>query len=348
MKKIDFTGIIELYENGNSVSEISKLRSISFSCIRRYLSKNGIKFCKRVGKTKYTLEHDTIVSLCKDGVTVKEIAASQKCSRSTIKRYLKKHNIVKKQNKRIREKNHSWNGYKELTGSFWNNIKNGAKYRGFDFLISKEDAWKQWESQGGFCAYSGVKLEHKKCKYSEVYKKPDNLASLDRKNSSIGYTVENIQWINSDINSMKQDFTEDYFLYLCNLVSYEKELKLKNEPYEEQEFGINRHFARAKLRAEKRKIQFNITKEDIKTKLKEQNCKCTYSGLKVKFGTDNIKSNNPASIDRIDSKIGYIKSNIQIVHKDINFLKLTLSEEKFLEICKQVTEYLKVKNARTI
>ena len=42
------------------------------------------------------------------------------------------------------------------------------------------------------------------------------------------------------------------------------------------------------------------------------------------------------SIDRINSDIGYIEGNIQIVHKDINRIKWDLSDKDFYKLCKAV------------
>jgi hypothetical protein len=42
-------------------------------------------------------------------------------------------------------------------------------------------------------------------------------------------------------------------------------------------------------------------------------------------------------MDRINNKIGYVEGNIQWVHKHINMMKNSHSEEYFLEICKAVT-----------
>jgi hypothetical protein len=44
-------------------------------------------------------------------------------------------------------------------------------------------------------------------------------ASLDRIDSSKGYTKNNIQWIYKPINSMKRDYTQERFIELCKLVA---------------------------------------------------------------------------------------------------------------------------------
>jgi uncharacterized protein YeeX (DUF496 family) len=43
--------------------------------------------------------------------------------------------------------------------------------------------------------------------------------SLDRIDSKIGYVKGNVQWIHKHINNMKQDYDNDYFISMCELIS---------------------------------------------------------------------------------------------------------------------------------
>jgi hypothetical protein len=61
---------------------------------------------------------------------------------------------------------------------------------------------------------------------------------------------------------------------------------------------------------------------------------CSLSGQPLTIGMNRY---NTASIDRIDSSKGYIEGNIQWVHKDINFMKRTYSQEYFVQMCKLVS-----------
>jgi hypothetical protein len=45
-----------------------------------------------------------------------------------------------------------------------------------------------------------------------------------------------------------------------------------------------------------------------------------------------------ASLDRIDNDKGYVKSNIQWIHKDINYMKRILSQKKLIEYCNLVAK----------
>lgn len=86
-----------------------------------------------------------------------------------------------------------------------------------------------------------------------------------------------------------------------------------------------------KKSAENRKLNFLISMEDAWNKFVEQDGKCALSGVKLNFS-----KKQTASIDRIDSSIGYLKENIQWVHKDLNIMKWNFDLVYFVDMCKLV------------
>jgi len=111
-----------------------------------------------------------------------------------------------------------------------------------------------------------------------------------------------------------------------------------------------KYFSYVKLNAQKRNLIFKITIEYIWELFQKQNGKCVYTGIdlylpeKGKIKKD--RSSQTASLDRIDSSIGYIQGNVQWIHKDINKMKQDFSEEKFLNYIEQIYNYkIKDKNA---
>lgn len=54
--------------------------------------------------------------------------------------------------------------------------------------------------------------------------------------------------------------------------------------------------------------------------------------------SDKVECCGVASLDRIDSSQGYIKGNVQWVHKDINKMKFDLSQDRFLELCNIIVQ----------
>ena len=92
--------------------------------------------------------------------------------------------------------------------------------------------------------------------------------------------------------------------------------------------------------AKSRKLVVAVTKKESWDLFLEQHKKCALSGLDLYL--DPHHSNRKivtASLDRIDSTRGYVKGNIQWVHKDVNLMKNGFSEKRFKEICKLVTEH---------
>lgn len=96
-------------------------------------------------------------------------------------------------------------------------------------------------------------------------------------------------------------------------------------------------FNTIKRNATVRNIEFNITIEYLWELFIKQNKKCRLSGLDLEFSQiRKDKSKQTVSIDRINSKIGYIEGNVQWVHKQINIMKNKISDEKFIWFCEQV------------
>lgn len=98
-------------------------------------------------------------------------------------------------------------------------------------------------------------------------------------------------------------------------------------------------FKNLKNSAKNRKLEFDLDKEYLWDLFLKQEKKCAISGVELFFGSVDIKFTRNASLDRIQNDIGYIKGNVQWVHKDINIMKHIHSLSDFIEICKTITEY---------
>lgn len=68
----------------------------------------------------------------------------------------------------------------------------------------------------------------------------------------------------------------------------------------------------------------------------EQNKKCALTGLNITFPAKQGDTTQTCSLDRIDSSKGYIKGNVQWVHKHINIMKNKFEQDYFIEMCKLV------------
>jgi hypothetical protein len=109
--------------------------------------------------------------------------------------------------------NSRWQGHGEISTYYWNRIKDNASKRGLEFKISIEEAWELFISQDRKCALSGVQLVFPETSRGE------RTASLDRIDSSKGYTLGNIQWVHKTVNSMKMKMSDSELIKWATLIS---------------------------------------------------------------------------------------------------------------------------------
>lgn len=91
----------------------------------------------------------------------------------------------------------------------------------------------------------------------------------------------------------------------------------------------------------KRDIEFNVSIEYLWELFLKQSRKCTLTGLELKFPSKSESTDGTASLDRIDSTKGYIKGNVQWIHKDVNIMKQFYSQERFIDMCRLITAHTK-------
>jgi hypothetical protein len=88
---------------------------------------------------------------------------------------------------------------------------------------------------------------------------------------------------------------------------------------------------------------WEVSYKDLCDLFEKQNKRCALTGRKLEFSKTKKEycknRTTTASLDRIDSSKGYIKTNIQWVHKNVNKIKNDLSQQEFINICKEVTEW---------
>lgn len=94
----------------------------------------------------------------------------------------------------------------------------------------------------------------------------------------------------------------------------------------------------------KRRFQeTNLTLEDLKELWEKQDGICPYTGFKLILPENSnlatIDFFHRASLDRIDSSLGYIKGNVQFVSTPINLLKSTQSDKETKKFLKEISEF---------
>jgi len=94
---------------------------------------------------------------------------------------------------------------------FLRNAKNSANKRGQEFAISIADIAACWRDQSGICAYSGRPMT--------LQAGHLNTVSIERIDSSVGYTPANTVLVCQAINRMKSDFSFADFYDMCRDVT---------------------------------------------------------------------------------------------------------------------------------
>jgi hypothetical protein len=99
------------------------------------------------------------------------------------------------------------------------------------------------------------------------------------------------------------------------------------------------HFNTIKRNAASRGISFEITIEYIWSLFISQEKRCALSGVEIALGSQRKHIETTASLDRIDSHLGYFTGNVQWVHKDVNRMKMDLAESRFVELCRKIANH---------
>lgn len=117
---------------------------------------------------------------------------------------------------------HNFKGYEDISSQYFNSLKRGAKERNFEFDITIEQIWELFLQQNKLCALTGIPIKLNAVDKND--KDYDQTASLDRINSKLGYTIDNIQWIHKRLNFLKTNFPEEEFFNWIKLIYEHKKL----------------------------------------------------------------------------------------------------------------------------
>lgn len=94
--------------------------------------------------------------------------------------------------------------------------RHSAKVNSYKFNIGSNFLYELYKKQNGLCALSGIKLTI----LSNRTKRINNFnISIDRIDSSKGYTKDNIHLVCASINVMKLDHSTKEFVDLCKAVA---------------------------------------------------------------------------------------------------------------------------------
>lgn len=94
---------------------------------------------------------------------------------------------------------------------------------------------------------------------------------------------------------------------------------------------------RNSIKRDGKKSEYNLDIKFLEDLFDDQGGLCALSGFPIIL-SHNVKENT-ASLDRIDSNRGYIKGNVQWVHKKVNLIKNILSDKDLYKFCWGITNH---------
>lgn len=114
---------------------------------------------------------------------------------------------------------------KNIPASFWKNVQVRIKEGGFDYDIDSDFIWELYQKQDGRCA-----LTNKPIKFALKEKSKYTTVSLDRIDSKLGYTKDNLQLTHKIVNRCKLNCPEEVFFAICKDIYFN--MREKYEKYE--------------------------------------------------------------------------------------------------------------------
>nr|QBK92379.1 MAG: uncharacterized protein LCPAC401_00170 [Pithovirus LCPAC401] len=247
-------------------------------------------------------------------------------------------------------------------------IKSHCRNHDLELTITEQEIIDLY-NLNNVCAKTGkVMTHHKKYdpnKKTRIIEDHYYNLSVDRIDSSKGYTRDNIQIVCIGYNLMKSNLNEDYMLNICRRIEEHKKNHPKAERLNRIDLSttsfisnlykkiINEGWYRTK------DIDISITFDDLIELYKSCGGKCSLSGIELTTLTmsrrkgylstprkergNNLRPRKyfNISIDRIDPSGPYSADNVQLVCSIINMMKLEMSQSTFLDLCQSAAEHNK-------
>lgn len=141
--------------------------------------------------------------------------------------------------------------------------------------------------------------------------------------------------------------------FLKNLAREKAKQRARSKQYWDEhqgsiEFTIKNRFFKARNEAPRRGLEFSIQVDDLLQIYKDQDGKCAISGRVMKPIQRRPEKGrslpDSLSLDRIDSKRGYVRGNVRLVVWAVNVALGAWGDKHLIELCGDITACQKEKN----
>jgi hypothetical protein len=213
------------------------------------------------------------------------------------------------------------------------------------------------------CKNCGIETESKRKKYccNECIQLDRRKKLLNKPTKICPKCKEELPISNFETHLEKRPYTS-YCKSCINLWSKERLLKLtpeekairlehrRNYQYTSYKSFFKSSLITIKSRAKIKNIPFDICLQDLLELAEKQNYKCAISGEPLSFKASSKNHANKkftASVDRIIPELGYIKTNIQLLIFQVNWMKSNLSISELYDMCKKIITTLEEKHEKS-
>lgn len=256
----------------------------------------------------------------------------------------------------IKDMNHErlFTGHQQLSGDYVSHVRKSAGKRQIAYDVETQYLYELFVNQGRICALSGVELT-----LNPSWENGRQDASIDRIDSGEGYVEGNVRWTHKVANRMRGELDDATFIDWCRqvyshhytkkwmvdrgLVCNHRELSpashLLND-YHPRFTGYGRvsgKYIRSLITSSTtRNLSFNLEAVSLNELFEFQDGRCALTDAPISLNQHLSRdgaTSQTASLDRIDSDVGYEIENVRWVHKLINNMKSKMSDEQFVGWC---------------
>lgn len=179
----------------------------------------------------------------------------------------------------------------------------------------------------------------KTCKCGDIYesvsKKQSECAECSRKRSR-EYYHRNKQKLSIKRRNQRRNGEINKEAERIYHRQYANDNKLKRRKYREKlSFFLAQAARRAKVYCNRKNAEFDINTAFLRQLWEKQKGLCAITGMQMAHKPHDLKS---MSVDRIDPSKGYIKSNIHLVCKWVNFARSNHSLEEIKMVLKELQD----------